>query len=190
MFDHSNTLTYDYDRAELREVGWRLRRLSSACRCIDRLLLVGIPAAALAILWFRTTTSPIVWLAYIAGLITWCAAAPWLHRRLSDLCFLVAMFDRYRCYPATGRVQVKIAPEGIMWHSTHSDRFTHWQSVERIVMDDHYVYIQINFRTYNWIPRRLFQTDAQWAAFFAHLETLARDACRTKPSTMNPQPIA
>jgi len=109
-------LTFDYGRAELYEVGWRLRRLSRPFRFMDRSLFVAAPVIVLAMSWTRFTTDAIWLSAYVVGFIAWCVFAPWLHRRFSDLCVMLVMLDRYHRLPRSGNVKMKIAPDGITWN--------------------------------------------------------------------------
>ena len=185
-------LTFAYDRAELYEVGWRLRRLSSPCRFIDRSLFVGLPVLAFVFSRPHVTNGPEAWFISVAAIILWCVLAPWLHRYFSNVCVLVVMLDRYHCFPRSGYVNVQLSLAGVAWDSTHSHRFTAWSSVRRIVLDPDYVYIQVNFRTYNWLPRRIFRTEAEWSGFLAQVDDLIRGVRGLKVDTcsMNPRIVA
>ena len=160
-------MRFSYTTADLLEAGVRLRSKSLYCRATRVALACAGPIALVAWTVGCCPLSVAVPLGIASSLLVVVHLWPNFRRLTERAVTFVLLFDRTAKLPRDGTVEVSLQPAGIQWKSTALRKFTPWNRVRRVVDDGEYVFLQISFNTYHWIPKRVFASTDDCVQFVA-----------------------
>lgn len=109
--------------------------------------------------------TPLAWLIGIGFIIAWILLEPRFHR--SELRKMAGSFLREGTNKGvTGKRTFTLQAESVTETTDASESRTRWDCVEQIVKTDDYIFIYTSAVTAYVIPRRAFDTEAEYDTFF------------------------